>query len=139
MSKSWESLKAALIAKGDVRGFKSEFARQLGVPPQSVQRYFNPDDTTVPSMDQADKIAAALGLHLEVSKIPPSAPQPQEPGPKLLDPDASRLALLGAIVTRLSTFNEVQLRLIEPAIAVAVELGDLGHETEAKHLKKNQA
>lgn len=117
MSKSWETLKAALVAKGDVRGFKSEFARQLGVPPQSVQRYFNPDDTTVPSMDQADKIAAALGLRLEVSK---TAPELQKTGPKLVADSTS--SLLGDAVRLLVDLDDDELRAVLPYIQTAPEL-----------------
>lgn len=78
MGKSWDLLKSKLIERGAERGFKAEFARQMGLTPQAVQRYFSPDDKTVPNLDQADKMAAILGI--ELLKDAPKAPQitPQE-------------------------------------------------------------
>lgn len=120
---------------------QAEMAEFLSIPLRTYQKI---ETGTLPTGATMEAVTQKLGVdEISLVQLPIDARSqatiPQEKGPKPLAPDASKLALFGAIVTRLSTFNEVQLRFIEPAVEVAVELGDLGHETEAEHLKKNQA
>jgi transcriptional regulator with XRE-family HTH domain len=109
MARAWDSLKKILLARGEERGFKAEFARKLGIAPQAVQRYFNPDDATVPSLDQAEKMAEALELRWELIALEDSRPAPV---PKHEPTLADIAARLDRIEARMSSVSAEETRLL---------------------------
>lgn len=97
MARAWNSLKKMLMVKGQERGFKTEFAKRLGVAPQAVQRYFAEEDETVPSLDQAEKMAEIIGFRWELLQ------------PEVAKQKPSRSSLLGEIVLELGRLDQTKL------------------------------
>ena len=114
-------------------GAVAEFCRKSGLPRRTVDNWMA--KRSYPGLDSLDAIAKGLDLQPWELLKPPTTSQLQEAGPKLVDPDASRLAALGSIVARISTFNEDELRFIEPPIGL---VEDTRRAVQTEKLQKNK-
>lgn len=125
MHKGWDAFRKRLSDALAPHGAVSEFSRKSGISRATLDKWLDDKNPTAPSLEFLDKAAAGLGVEpWELLKpLGPHAPREA--------PDA-RLALFGAIVSRLAALNEPQLRFLLPYVDSAIEIQGAGQRQELR-------
>lgn len=122
MADSLEHFYHVLRTKLSAHGAVADFCRKTGITRSQVDGWIR-DGVGAPGIDRMDLIASGLGIEPWELLKPPRAPAPTAD---------SRLALFGAIVSRLAALNEPQLRFLLPYVDSAIEIQGAGQRQELR-------